>query len=154
MGLFDNFKNLFNDQKLDVSARFETLREAITGTMSSFYLARERKTGKLFGLKILDPVKTIPFESRFKGLNKPPEGKVAMSMKHPRIVETYEYGQTTRNEQFIVMEYVEGTGMSQMLYMKDKILDGKRLALIREMAESLEYVHKQGYIHRDVCPRN
>jgi serine/threonine-protein kinase len=154
MPLFDNFKRLFADQRLDVAMRFETLREAVAGTMSSFYLARERKTGKLFGLKILDVKKTEYFEARFKGLNKPPEGKVAMSMKHPRIVETYEYGLTTRGEQYIVMQYIEGTGLSQLLYLKDPILNGKRLKLIRQMAESLDYVHKHGYIHRDICPRN
>ena len=154
MALFDNFKKLFADNKLDVSARFETLREAITGTMSAFYVARERQTGKLFGLKLLDPEKTAQFEARFKGLKKPPEGKVAMSMKHPRIVETYEYGQTTKGEQYILMEHVEGTGLSQMLYMKDPLLNGKRLALIRQMGESIDVVHKRGYIHRDICPRN
>jgi serine/threonine protein kinase len=154
MAIFDNFKKMFSDQRLNVSARFETLREAVNGTMSSFYMARERKTGTIFGLKILDPVKTEPFEARFKGLNKPAEGFVAMSMKHPRIVETYEYGQTTKNEQYIVMEFCEGTGMSHLLFMKDPILNGNRLSIVRQMAESLEYVHKKGYIHRDVCPRN
>jgi serine/threonine-protein kinase len=154
MPLFDSFKKLFADHRLDVAARFETLREAISGTMSNFYLARERGSGKLVGLKILDPAKTALFEARFKGLNKPAEGKVAMSMKHPRIVVTHEYGMTTKGEQYIVMDYVEGVGLSQMLYLRDPILEGKRLVLIREMAEALDYVHKQGYIHRDVCPRN
>lgn len=154
MAIFDSFKKIFGNEKLDVGARFEILREAITGTMSSFYMARERKTGKIFGLKVLDPEKTQMFESRFKGLNKPPEGKVAMSMKHPRIVETYEYGLTTRGEQYIVMQYVEGTGLSQLLYLKDPILKGNKLKLIRDMAESIDFVHKQGYIHRDICPRN
>lgn len=154
MAFLDNFKKLFSDQRLDVNARFETLREAVNGTMSSFYMARERKTGKILGLKLLDPLKTEPFEARFKGLNKPAEGFVAMSMKHPRIVDTYEYGQTTKNEQYIVMEFCEGTGLSHMLFTNDPVLEGNRLLIIRQMAESLEYVHRKGYIHRDVCPRN
>jgi eukaryotic-like serine/threonine-protein kinase len=154
MALFDSFKKLFANEKLDVNQRFEILREAVTGTMSSFYMARERSSGKLYGLKILDPEKTIPFESRFKGLNKPPEGKVAMSMKFPKIVQTHEYGLTTKGEQYIVMEFVEGTGLSQLIFLKDPLLKGNKLRLIRDMAESIDYVHKQGYIHRDICPRN
>jgi serine/threonine-protein kinase len=153
MAFFD-FKKLFGAEKLDISQRFEILREAITGTMSNFYLARERKTGKLYGLKVLDPEKTQVFEGRFKGLNKPPEGKVATAMKHPKIVETYEYGLTTRGEQYILMEYVEGTGLSQLLYLKEPGIIGKRMPLSRDMAESIDFVHKQGYIHRDICPRN
>ena len=124
MAIFDSLKKILGNEKLDVGARFEILREAITGTMSSFYMARERKTGKVYGLKLLDPEKTQMFESRFKGLNKPPEGKVASSMKHPRIVETYEYGLTTRGEQYIVMQYVEGTGLSQLLYLRIRSLKG------------------------------
>lgn len=155
MALFDNLKNLFNkDTKLDVNQRFEKLRAAVNGTMSSFYMARERKTGKLFGVKVLDPEKTQLFEARFKGLNKPPEGKVAMSIKHPRIVETLEYGMTTHDEQYIVMEFVEGTGLSHLLTIRDENLVGKRVPLIRDMVEAIEFVHKQGYIHRDICPRN
>jgi eukaryotic-like serine/threonine-protein kinase len=154
MAFLDNFKKMFADTKLDVGARFEILREAVTGTMSSFYVARERKTGKVYGLKILDPEKTQVFEARFKGLNKPAEGKVAMSMKHPRIVETYEYGLTTKGEQYIVMEFVEGTGLSQVLFLKERQIIGKRVPLIKEMAEAIDFVHKQGYIHRDICPRN
>lgn len=154
MALFDSFKKIFGNEKLDVSARFEILREAVTGTMSNFYMARERKSGKVYGLKILDPEKTALFESRFKGLNKPPEGKVAMSMKHERIVQTYEYGMTTKGEQYLLMQYVEGTGLSQLLYLRDPSLKGNVLSLIRQMAEAIDYVHKQGYIHRDICPRN
>lgn len=155
MALFDSFKKtLFGNEKLDVSQRFEILREAVTGTMSNFYMARERKTGKVYGLKLLDPAKTEVFEARFKGLNKPPEGKVAMAMKFPKIVQTLEYGLTTKGEQYILMEYVEGTGLSQLLYLRDPSLNGNRLRLIRDMAESIDYVHKQGYIHRDICPRN
>lgn len=155
MAFLDNFKKLFSSQeKLDVSARFDLLREAVAGTMSSFFMARERKTGKIYGLKILDPEKTQQFEARFKGLKKPPEGKVAMSIKHPRIVETYEYGLTTRGEQYIIMEFVEGTGLSQVLYLRDPQIIGKRVKLLRDMAESIDFVHKKGYIHRDICPRN
>lgn len=154
MNIFNKVKAFFQTDKVDISERFETMREAVSGTMSNFYLAKDRTTGKLVGLKIGDREKVGAFEARFVGLKKPPEGEIAMGMKHPLIVETYEYGLTTKGLRYIVMEYVHGSGMQMLLHNRDPILEGKRVKLIRQMAEAIDYVHKSGYIHRDICPRN
>ena len=74
--------------------------------------ARDRKTDRIVGLKICDSEKTALFESRFKELNKPSEGEIAKSLRHPRIVETYEYGTTTKDQTYIVMEYVSGVRLA------------------------------------------
>src|SRR6187455_763017 len=100
----EKFSDMFKDRRIDVAERFELLREAISGTMSSFYMAKDRTTGKTVGLKILDPEKTEFFEARFKILKKPSEGQIAMQFKHPRIVETYEAGTTKDGKQYLVME--------------------------------------------------
>ena len=71
----------FPASQLNVAKRFALLREAVSGTMSSFYMARDLRTGKVVGLKILDPAKTAAFESRFKGLRKPCEGEIAMQLQ-------------------------------------------------------------------------
>lgn len=155
MGLFDKFKSLvLSERKLDIDARFDLLREAISGTMSKFYMAKDRQSGNVIGLKLCDAEKLSQFEARFKGLNKPPEGAIAISLKHPRVVETLEHGTTSRGLRYIVMEFLEGPGLHTLTQSRDTILQGKRLSLIRQMAESLEYVHSSGFIHRDICPRN
>jgi serine/threonine-protein kinase len=146
--------SLFGQQKIDVSARFELLRDAISGTMSNFHLARDITTGKHVGLKLLDKEKTAAFEARFKGLNKPSEGEIAMQLKHPRIVETYEHGQTTTGSTYIMMEFVQGAGMNTLIPANDPILEGNRLTLIKQMLEAIDALHKAGFIHRDICPRN
>jgi serine/threonine-protein kinase len=150
----EKFSDMFKDRRIDVAERFELLREAISGTMSSFYMARDRKTGKVVGLKILDPEKCAAFEERFKVLKKPSEGEIAMKIVHPRIAETYEYGTTKDGKQYLVMEFVEGQGLHAILKNQNDYLNGKRLNLFRQMTEALDAVHKAGFIHRDVCPRN
>ena len=57
MGLLDSFKSLLRS-KVNIRNRFELLREAISGTMSSFYMARDRQSGEIVGLKVLDREKT------------------------------------------------------------------------------------------------
>jgi eukaryotic-like serine/threonine-protein kinase len=153
VSLLSNLKARWAGNKVNVRERFELLREAISGTMSSFYMARDRQLDRIVGLKILDPVKTAALEARFTGLKKPREGEIASQFHHPFIVETLAHGMTTNNEQFIVMEFLDGPGLNSLIVARNK-LAGRRLALLRQAAEALSVVHKAGFIHRDVCPRN
>jgi serine/threonine protein kinase len=155
MGLLGSFKTLFGSTaKVSISSRFELLREAISGTMSAFYMARDRTTDQIVGLKILDPEKTAALEARFVGIEKPKEGEIAVTLVHPNIVKTFEHGVTTGGEQYLVMEYLEGAGMNSLIVGRSPQLEGRRMNLMRQMAQALDAVHKAGYIHRDVCPRN
>jgi serine/threonine-protein kinase len=154
MALFDRLGGLLQGKKLDVRSRFELMRKAISGTMSKFYMARDRKTDQIVGLKILDPEKTALFMARFKGLKKPSEGEIAVQLNHPRIVKTFEHGLTTQGAQYLVMEFLDGAGMNSLLIGQDEILEGRRVRFIRQLAEALAAVHEKGFLHRDICPRN
>jgi serine/threonine-protein kinase len=152
--LFSRVKTWLGTDRLNVQQRFELLREAVHGTMSQFYMARDRKTGHEVGLKILDLEKTRALEERFRGLNKPSEGEIAASLVHLRIVHTFEHGLTTRGEPYLVMEYLPGQGLNTMITAENPLLKGRRLTLLRQAAEAVGAVHDAGYIHRDICPRN
>jgi len=117
-------------------------------------MARDRQTGQVVGLKILDPEKTKVFEARFPGLKKPSEGQILSDLSHPNIVKCLEFGKTAQGEPYLVMEFVEGPGLNSLLIGKSNLLDGRRVEIIRQAATALAAVHKAGYIHRDVCPRN
>ena len=154
MSFLDKLKGLLGKESLDVLARYELLREAVSGTMSKFYMARDRKTDQIVGLKIADQEKLTAFEARFQGMKKPSEGEIAIKLKHPNVVETFDYGTTKNGLRFLVMEFLDGQGLHALIKDEDTILQGKRLNLIRQMAEAIDYVHREGYIHRDICPRN
>lgn len=143
-----------NPAKLDVATRFELDRHAFNGTMSQFRVAREFSTGRTVGLKFLDVEKSKQFESRFVGLKKPSEGEIALSIAHENIVQTYEVGVTTNNQPYLLMEYIDGPGLDTLINERSERLEGRRVPLIRQMAQAIKAVHEAGYIHRDICPRN
>lgn len=161
MGLFDSFKKLFksdsNKKKLprvDIQKRFELGGKSGQGSMSKVYRVRDRTVGRDFYLKILDKIKTAKFEERFIGLNRPTEGEIAMALRHKNVVQTFEYGMTTDNEMYLLMELIEGQGLNFHIENRTAALKGNRINFLIQMAEGLEYIHKAGYIHRDICPRN
>ncbi len=162
MGLFDKLKGMMGGgggpakrRVCDIESRFERLRSAVSGTMSNFIVARDRENDKIVGVKLCDIEKVNFFESRFKGMNKPTEGEIATSMHHKYVVETLEYGMSTKGAPYLVMELIDGPGLQTLIHNREaEQLAGKRLLLMNQMAEALHYVHAAGYIHRDICPRN
>jgi serine/threonine protein kinase len=164
MGMFDSFKSMFGGSgksgksggRIDLEARFSLERTAATGTMAKFFAAKDLyNDNRIVGVKVLDPEKVEAFESRFKGLKKPSEGQIAMQMHHPNVVETYEVGVSTKGFPVLIMEYVAGPSMQNIIVKKQEHhVAGKRLMLIRSMSEALKYVHSKEFIHRDICPRN
>jgi eukaryotic-like serine/threonine-protein kinase len=98
--------------------------------------------------------KTLRYESRFVDRVKPTEGEIACQLVHPNIVHTLEHGRTTLNEQFLVMELVDGIGLAYLVDTQNEVMQAHRLRIIIELGDALEYLHKEKWIHRDICPRN
>lgn len=160
VSVFAKLKGLFQSKPkdglpiIDVAKRFELIGRVGQGSMSKVWRARDRKLGRMVCLKVLDRVKTDKFESRFPGLKRPSEGLITQSLRHPNIVQTFEHGLTREKEQYIVMELIDGMGLNFWIETKNPHLEGKRLDLLRQIAKGLGHVHKHGYLHRDICPRN
>ncbi len=156
----DFFKKLFarkpKIERVDVAKRFELLARTGQGSMSKVWRAKDYMSGRVVALKLLDIDKTKRFEARFYGMKvrKPTEGEVAVQLKHEHIVQTFEHGITTNNEQYLVMEFVEGVGLSYLIDLQNDVMKQNRLRFVIELGEAIEYFHRQNWIHRDLCPRN
>jgi serine/threonine protein kinase len=143
-----------NLPKIDVRKRFELLNRTGQGSMSKVWRARDKSLGRIVCLKLLDKEKTAKFEARFQGLNKPREGVICMSLRHKNIVQTFEFGLTTEGEYYLMMELIEGMGLNFLIETHSDRLNGKRIHYLTQIAEAVEHMHKEGFLHRDICPRN
>lgn len=152
------FKNLFSGKprikRTDITKRFILHGRVGQGSMSKVWRATDTNTGRTVALKVLDKDKTQKLEERFKGLNKPSEGEIALQLRHQNIVQTYEYGYTLEREPFLVMEFIEGPSLSYLVDTQNEVMQEHRLKLMIELGEAVNYFHRQNWIHRDICPRN
>ncbi len=152
------FEKLFakkkSHERTDINKRFNLIGRVGQGSMSKVWKANDLQTGRLVALKVLDKEKTAKFEARFQGLHKPSEGEVAMSLHHPNIVKTNEFGWTLEDEMFLVMEFVEGVGLSLLVDLQNEEMKRYRLRYMIQIGEALNHFHQQNWIHRDICPRN
>lgn len=140
--------------RTDISKRFDLLGRTGQGSMSKVWRARDRNIGRTVCLKILDKEKTARFDARFPGLKKPSEGEVLMALRHPNIVQTFDIGLSLAGEQFLVMELIEGNGLNFYIETQSPMLNGKRIDFLTQLADGVEYIHQQKFLHRDICPRN
>lgn len=156
----DFLKRLFQRkpkvEKVDVKRRFELHGRVGQGSMSKVWRATDTIGSKPVALKVLDKARLARLDNRFKslGLKRPHEGEISMSLRHPNIVKTLECGITTDDEEFLVMEFVDGVSLSYLVESQNSQMKKNCLWYCIQLGEALDAVHRAGYIHRDLCPRN
>jgi serine/threonine protein kinase len=164
VGLLDSLKKLFAGgggkgekglPRIDVKKRFDLIGRTGQGSMSKVWRARDRKLGRTVCVKLLDKQKTAKFEARFQGgTKKPREGAICVALRHANIVTTYEHGNTTDGEPYLIMELIDGSGLNYLVETRSPQLKGNRVNYLVQLTDAIEYLHAQGFIHRDICPRN
>lgn len=153
--LLDLFRPKKRVDRYDINQRFDLIVRIGQGSMSKVWRARDLLTGKVIALKVLDRAKTKRFEDRFpKEWKKPSEGEISLSLRHPYIVRTHEIGWTTNDEQFLIMDFIEGIGLSFLVEVQNEAIQKNRLRLMVQLGEAIRYLHHHNWIHRDICPRN
>jgi tRNA A-37 threonylcarbamoyl transferase component Bud32 len=119
------------------------------GGMGVVYKARQPKLNRLVALKLLAPEKERDpkFAERFAR-----EAQALARLNHPNIVTVHDFGET-RGQFYLLMEYVDGVSLRQMLH-GGRIKPEEALAIVPKICEALQSAHQQGVVHRDIKPEN
>ncbi len=124
------------------------------GAMGNVFLARDPELDRKVAIKTvkrldLDPEQLETFLSRFRN-----EARAAARLHHPNIVQVYDVGEDPELGPYLVMEYVAGAPLKQILRRDGALPPGAVAMLADEMAEALTAAHAQGIVHRDIKPDN
>ncbi len=132
---------------------YELIEEVARGGMSRVWKARHPETGDVCALKILTPA-SVETQERFQRLFEAGEGDLAVRLDHPNVVNTFDYGHGPKGEYYIAMEYVDGPTLESLVLLRSPRVEQNRFDFLLQMGTGLRYIHEQGLIHRDFCPKN
>jgi serine/threonine-protein kinase len=124
------------------------------GGMAEVRRGRDVRLGRDVAVKTLrsDLARDPTFQSRFRR-----EAQSAASLNHPSIVAVYDTGEDVHDSvvsPYIVMEYVEGRTLRQVLEAEGRLLPQRALEITAQICTALDQAHRAGIVHRDVKPGN
>jgi len=134
-----------------ISDRWEVLECIGKGGMGVVYKARHTVMNKIVAVKILDPVLTARSASlkRFQQ-----EAQAAASLNHPNVVTVYDCGVTPEGYAFMIMDYLNGRTLAEVVRDEGNLTPGRALPIFRQTCEALAHAHENKVIHRDLKPSN
>jgi serine/threonine-protein kinase len=115
------------------------------------YLYRGTNSGQTIAIKIMrrSLVNNPEIITRFNR-----EVRISMNLSHPNIVKVFSGGHLSTGEPFLIMEYLEGSTLADILKTQNSIQAMRAFRLIKQAAEALHVAHQKGYVHRDIKPQN
>jgi eukaryotic-like serine/threonine-protein kinase len=134
-----------------VADRYRVERKLAEGGMGLVYLATHEALRKRVALKILGAAARGQREAvaRFER-----EAIAAGNLKHPNIAEATDFGQLPDGAMYLVMEYVEGTTLRQLLTEQRRLSPPRALRILEQIGGALDAAHAHGVVHRDLKPEN
>ncbi len=120
------------------------------GGMGAVYRGRKASGGPVVAVKVL-PVETARNQLLMKRFEQ--EFRAAAMIDHPNVVKALDYSGTLPVP-FLVMEYVEGTSLGELVEKQGRLSETDAVYVLGQVCDGLHAAHKQGLIHRDVKPDN
>ncbi len=134
-----------------IDGRYRIEQQIGEGGMGVVYQATHTVLQKRLALKVLrgDSGRDADVVQRFMQ-----EAQAATSIGHPNIIDISDFGRLPDGSVYFVMEFLDGTSLSDMIKRGGSVPTTEALHLVRQMASALEAAHARGIVHRDLKPDN
>ncbi len=133
-----------------VDGRYRIRGRVARGGMATVYTATDERLERTVALKIIHPAQARDpeFLERFTD-----EAKTIARLTHPNVVAVYDQGRHA-GLPYLVMEYVRGHTLRDVLAQRRRLNPGEALAILEQMLAAISAAHRAGLVHRDVKPEN
>lgn len=131
--------------------RYEVLGEVGQGGMAVVHRGVDRLLDRPVAIKVLHPhlAQKTEARSRFRR-----EARIIARLRHPNVVEVYDYSGEDSERSFIIQEFVSGETLASFLSRHGPMSPEVAALVVTVVARALEHAHSQGVIHRDIKPEN
>ncbi|MEZ4365733.1 MAG: protein kinase [Kofleriaceae bacterium] len=127
---------------------YELIRELGAGGMGAVYLARDQRLGRKVAIKILQS-QAPELAQRFLI-----EARATARCHHENIVVIYEVGQVGANQPYMVLEYLRGQVLTDLISNARRLPPARAVEIMVPVVRALACAHEQGIVHRDLKPDN
>ena len=132
-----------------IADRYETQDRIGQGGMGSLFRARDRVLDRIVAIKVLRE----GFDDEELKVRFVREARAAARLTHRHIVTIHDFGEHL-GQPYIVMEYIAGETLAQMIAEQRPLSLLRKLGLIEDLSVGLAFAHRAGVVHRDIKPAN
>lgn len=128
--------------------RYKPLLELGGGMAGAVYLCRDLLLNKKVAVKTLRQLNAeqlVSFQAEARSTSK---------LVHPGIIQVLDFGATESGEPYMVMEYIDGMSLDQLLIQNGALEAGLAKKIVRTLCDALSVAHENGIFHRDIKPSN
>ncbi len=135
--------------------RYEIIETLGQGAMGIVYKGRDTAISRIVAIKTvkLREASSTPEENKSMIDRFCHEAQIAGQLSHPNITTIYDIGEY-EGTNFIVMEYIEGISLDEIIKKKKPFSLKEKIKIIILTARTLHYAHQRGVVHRDIKPAN
>ena len=133
---------------METIGKYRIIRELGKGGFGCVYQAEDPTIGMTVAIKVLNVQDDEDMVRRFRA-----EAMTSAKLRHKNVVTVFDFDEAN-GVQYLVMEYLEGHNLQELIDQHVVIPPLEKLSIMAEVAEGLHYAHEQGVVHRDVKPAN
>jgi len=134
-----------------IAGKYQLLRVIGEGGMGAVYEARHVQMDRRVAIKMLRHELVCDRAAVERFLR---EAQTAAHIEHKSIVRVLDFGEAEDGTPFIVMTYLDGHPLSEMLYRRGRLSELEAIQVLAPIASALDRAHRSGVIHRDIKPDN
>jgi len=134
-----------------IDPKYEVVRKLREGGMGAIYLVRHRLLDELRVIKVLRSQLTADEDLKQRFLR---EARIAIQLRHPNVAQLYDFSVDDEGTAYIVLEYIDGITLEEFARQPEARHLALTLAIAQQGLRALGYLHRKGFVHRDIAPDN